>query len=456
MSPRRWVTAAVPALLAVLVAVAAVGWSPAAGARNADRRVLVVGDSVLLGAVDPIRSALTADGWLPTVEAFVGLNMPTAIQRVGELRPATGDVVVLGLGNNYFGDRDVFRREIDRIMAELADVELVLWVTVRVFQPHRAAVNEELRAATSRWGNLELADWDPLPVAHPEYVYSDGLHLTPSGRQAYAALVRAHVADWDRRQGPFRPRVYGFGEPRPAPVPDDLVSAAGIVGMAATPSGEGYWLVASDGGVFAFGDASFLGSTGAVRLNEPIVGMAATPSGEGYWLVASDGGVFAFGDASFLGSTGAVRLNEPIVGMAATPSGEGYWLVASDGGVFAFGDASFLGSTGAVRLNEPIVGMAATPSGEGYWLVASDGGVFAFGDASFLGSTGAVRLNEPIVGMAATPSGRGYWLVASDGGVFAFGDATFLGSRSGDDAADLFVGLLPTGSGYWLAGERPL
>jgi len=27
----------------------------------------------------------------------------------------------------------------------------------------------------------------------------------------------------------------------------------------------------------------------------PITGMAATPSGAGYWLVASDGGIFAFG-----------------------------------------------------------------------------------------------------------------------------------------------------------------
>jgi hypothetical protein len=44
--------------------------------------------------------------------------------------------------------------------------------------------------------------------------------------------------------------------------------------------------------------------------------MVATGDGAGYWLVASDGGIFAFGDAGFLGSTGAIRLNQPIVGMA--------------------------------------------------------------------------------------------------------------------------------------------
>ncbi len=93
--------------------------------------------------------------------------------------------------------------------------------------------------------------------------------------------------------------------------------------------------------------------------------MAATPTGKGYWLCASDGGIFAYGDAKFHGSTGNIRLNKPIVAMAATPSGKGYWLCASDGGIFAYGDAKFFGSTGAIRLNKPIVAMAATEDGQG-------------------------------------------------------------------------------------------
>jgi hypothetical protein len=87
--------------------------------------------------------------------------------------------------------------------------------------------------------------------------------------------------------------------------------------------------------------------------------MDRTTSGNGYRFVASDGGIFTFGDASFLGSTGAVKLNKPIVGMAKARIGDGYWLVASDGGVFSFGSAGFHGSTGAVKLVSPIVGMAS-------------------------------------------------------------------------------------------------
>jgi len=231
--------------------------------------------------------------------------------------------------------------------------------------------------------------------------------------------------------------------------------ACSIEGMVVTPSGNGYWSIASDGRIFTFGDAGFYGSTGGTPLNKPIVGMAVTPSGNGYWLVASDGGIFTYGDAGFHGSAGNTPLNKPIVGMAATPTGNGYWLVASDGGIFTYGDAGFHGSAGNIPLTHPIVGMTATPTGNGYWLVASDGGIFTYGDAGFHGSAGNIPLNQPIVGMAATPTGNGYWLVASDGGIFSYGDVGFYGSAGGISLAQPIVGMAatPTGNGYWLVAS---
>ena len=214
--------------------------------------------------------------------------------------------------------------------------------------------------------------------------------------------------------------------------------------MAADPA-SGYWTATAAGQVDAHDGAGQFGSPAdsGIRLVQPIVGMDGSPAGRGYWLVASDGGVFSYGDASFYGSTGNMHLNKPIDGMAATLDGGGYWLVASDGGVFSYGDASFYGSTGAIHLNQPIVGIAPTPNGGGYWLVASDGGVFAFGDAGFYGSTGAIHLNQPIVGMASTPDGEGYWLVASDGGIFSFGDAPFYGSLGGTGSTALGMTVSP-------------
>ena len=224
-----------------------------------------------------------------------------------------------------------------------------------------------------------------------------------------------------------------------------------IVAMAATPDGKGYWNVASDGGMFSFGDASFHGSMGGRPLAKPVVGMAATRDGKGYWEVASDGGIFAFGDAGFHGSMGGRPLTRPVVGIAPTPDGNGYWEVASDGGLFAFGDAHFYGSTGNIRLNQPVVAMAPTSDGRGYWLVASDGGIFAFGDARFHGSMGGQHLNRPVVAMGANGT-QGYWEVATDGGVFSFGDAPFYGSTGNLHLVLPIVGMAtaPGGTGYWM------
>jgi hypothetical protein len=205
---------------------------------------------------------------------------------------------------------------------------------------------------------------------------------------------------------------------------------APIVGGAFTPSHHGYWMVATDGGIFAFGDAGFYGSMGGSPLNKPIVGMAATPDGNGYWLVASDGGIFSFGDARFYGSMGSTPLNEPINGMASTADGHGYWMVASDGGIFAFGDAGFYGSTGDLDLQTPIVGMADDPVAGGYWLTTASGLIFNFGAAPFEGSLQFVTLEQPIVGIVATATGGGYWLAAKDGGIFAFGNAGFYGVQN--------------------------
>jgi hypothetical protein len=213
------------------------------------------------------------------------------------------------------------------------------------------------------------------------------------------------------------------------------------------PPTGGYWEVASDGGIFSFGNATFYGSMGGTRLNAPVVGMAVTHDGGGYWLVASDGGVFSFGDAKFFGSTGAIHLNKPIVAMVPTPDGGGYWLVASDGGVFSFGDAPYLGSLGGTHLRSPIVGMGVLTfaffgagAQQGYWLAAADGAVYPFGAAPDLGSVTSSH-SSPVVGISANPRSAGYWLVAANGTVVSFGDAPNEGSAAGLSLNKPMVGM---------------
>jgi hypothetical protein len=221
------------------------------------------------------------------------------------------------------------------------------------------------------------------------------------------------------------------------------------------PTLDGYQLIGSNGNVYSSGVAAFEGSMARRHLAHPIVGGAEWPDGLGYWLVSSDGGVFAFGYPSsrFYGSAVGLHLHQPIVGIAATPDGQGYWLVGQGGDIVSFGDAPSFGAAAGYHLASPVVGMAVTHNGRGYWLACADGAVYAFGNAGRYGSASAFHLRQPIVGIAATANGRGYWLVAKDGGVFAFGDAGYYGSEAGQALEAPIVGMAvnPSGHGYWLA-----
>ncbi len=178
--------------------------------------------------------------------------------------------------------------------------------------------------------------------------------------------------------------------------------------VAAAAYGDTVWATTPQGNVVGPHFGPHGGTLVGIRLQKPIIGMQVTPSGRGYWLFASDGGVFSFGDAHFYGSTGALRLRAPIVSMATTPSGRGYWLFASDGGVFTFGDARFYGSTGAMHLAHPVVAMLPTLTGRGYWLVTSNGDALRFGDATNIGDV--TRLQRTgIIGLVST--GHGYRFV---------------------------------------------
>jgi ribosomal protein L24E len=169
-------------------------------------------------------------------------------------------------------------------------------------------------------------------------------------------------------------RILSFGDALPA---DEMTGSAEILALdldgpiihsAATPTGKGAYLVASDGGVFTIGDARFIDSVrgqlsklfGPPGMPDlPVVGITPDPDGDGYWMVAADGGVFSF-RTPFRGSLPAVvpfdRLAAPVNGMV--PYGNGYLLVAGDGGVFTFSNKPFQGS-GAGNLDSPVVAIAS-------------------------------------------------------------------------------------------------
>ena len=221
-------------------------------------------------------------------------------------------------------------------------------------------------------------------------------------------------------------RVYAFGD---AKTYGDAVIPAGAqaVDLEPTPSGNGYWIIDDLGNVYAKGDAMAQPNLdrGKIGSAEVITSLSATKTGKGYWIFTSIGQVIPFGDAVYYGDISKTKLNAPVLDSIITSSGLGYYMVAADGGIFTFGDAKFHGSTGDIKLNKPVQSLVPDSDGKGYWLVASDGGIFAF-EASFRGSLGDVKLNKPVTGMVRY--GDGYLMVGEDGGIFTFSDKQFNGS----------------------------
>jgi hypothetical protein len=215
-----------------------------------------------------------------------------------------------------------------------------------------------------------------------------------------------------------------------------------VVGITPTNDNRGYWLVASDGGVFSYGDSTFVGSLPGLgfhpagsglphSLDQPIVGIVPSANGQGYYMVAADGGVFAF-NSVFAGSCpGIGGCAGAAVAVAPDASGKGYWLATNSGQIYAFGNAKYFGAPGTQ--SSKITSMVRTPDGGGYYIVDGLGQVFAYGDAVWRGNlpAGAAVGFDPATAIAATADGQGYWITTALGKIYPFGDAPNDGDMSG-------------------------
>jgi hypothetical protein len=216
-------------------------------------------------------------------------------------------------------------------------------------------------ATATTSGVDDTATFSLTDLAAAPYAITSGVGASQSAPAGSQFPIPLAVTVTDKDKNPVPGAAVTFAAP--ASGPSGAFAGGGVVattttdvdGIAVAPAFTaggtpgGYIVTAAVAGVnppasFALVNQPGAPSSGGTAPAPPAVGMVRTPDGGGYWLVAADGGVFAFGDARFLGSAGGTRLAAPVVGMTVTPDGGGYWLVAADGGVFSFGDARFLGS----------------------------------------------------------------------------------------------------------------
>ncbi len=157
--------------------------------------VLVIGDSVALGAAADIAERLGGD---VVVDAVVGRQLGHAVEVLEAYRSAgvDADTVVVHLGTNGpFADDDL-----DALVAVAGPGADLVLVTAHVPRPWEAQVNEALRSALERHPDLQLLDWHALAGQDPGWLGSDDTHLTPAGADAYADVLVGALGD--RSTGP--------------------------------------------------------------------------------------------------------------------------------------------------------------------------------------------------------------------------------------------------------------
>lgn len=220
-------------------------------------------------------------------------------------------------------------------------------------------------------------------------------------------------------------------------------TAADVYWIRLTSSGNGYWVLRSDGAVTCYGNASYFGSPkdlgiGSTGGTDGLGGrwqfIAPTPSNQGYWCVSIDGRVRAFGDATDVGSTLAgfsYSSSTYISGGYSLKSGMGFYATNTNGTVYAVGDATHFGNwTGT--LTDSLVTAVPTMTGDGYWLMDGGGEIQAKGAAQHFGQEYQPNIDgnpgEIFDQLFATASDDGYWILRGIGNIYPFGDAQFFGS----------------------------
>lgn len=159
-------------------------WTYDDAAGTCDAPILMVGDSVTEGAAPAVQQVLPAALIDGKVSRQFWVGQDVIAQHLAEGYQAQAVVVALGT-NGVIGNDNLIQAIVDAC----GDLP-VYFVTIRCPLPLQDANNAKLRAYAAQHKNVGIIDWNGTSEGHPEYLTDDGIHLTPTGQQAYATMIR--------------------------------------------------------------------------------------------------------------------------------------------------------------------------------------------------------------------------------------------------------------------------
>ncbi|MBJ7987632.1 acyltransferase 3 [Bacillus mycoides] len=149
--------------------------------------VTAVGDSIMIDIAPYLKNAFPNI----RIDAKIGRQMSQAISAVEQLKNEgnLGSHVIIGLGTN-----GAFTKEqLASLIEVIGNERKIILINTRVPRPWESLVNEKLKEAASSYKNVVLVDWYSASAGNKAYFEPDGVHLTKTGAEAYAALVAKEV-----------------------------------------------------------------------------------------------------------------------------------------------------------------------------------------------------------------------------------------------------------------------
>lgn len=142
----------------------------------------VTGDSVILG----IRAKLEKKVHISLINARVGRQAPEllAVMRVDQ-SSVPESPVIFNLGNN----NKLTESTVTEIFEVVKNQPQIIVVNTAVPRPWRNENNQIIAKVATRYSNVKLIDWNNISEGHPELFAPDGVHLSPTGSDAYVAAV---------------------------------------------------------------------------------------------------------------------------------------------------------------------------------------------------------------------------------------------------------------------------
>ena len=139
------------------------------------QKMILVGDSVLLGAKDyMLRNFSTV-----TVDAEVGRQAHQGLQVIKKIRSLQNDIdfAVIHLGTNGY----IVESQYVSLLKELSDLQKVIVFNVYANRRWTQPNNEIIDRVTQFFPNVSLVNWNEMGQTNPQFFVKDGIHLTSDG-----------------------------------------------------------------------------------------------------------------------------------------------------------------------------------------------------------------------------------------------------------------------------------